>query len=130
MRSNNDQDRRKTRLTQGTDHMLQDATTPQRQSKLGSSHACALAGGRNQGGNHERTGPTGTHSRASRIVPPRLRQAINSATILTAISATVCEPMSKPRGACTFRKASSEIPRASTSSKMRLILRLLPITPT
>ena len=40
------------------------------------------------------------------------RRWINSATMLTAISGTVCEPMSKPSGAWTFARAASAMPFA------------------
>ena len=45
--------------------------------------------------------------------------------MLTAISGTVCEPMSKPSGAWTFASASAGTPFANKSSKISLILRLL-----
>ena len=59
---------------------------------------------------------SGTFSRASRRVWPRLRTAISSATMLTAISGTVCDPIANPSGAWTFASASFEMPRASRSS--------------
>ena len=41
---------------------------------------------------------------------PRLRRAISSATMLMAISGTVCEPMSSPTGAATRARAASAMP--------------------
>ena len=80
------------------------------------AHADALAGGGDQGEGHGRAFPTGTWMRAAAMVAPRLRQAISSATMLTAISGTVCEPMAKPSGAWTRASASAGMPLAIRSS--------------
>ena len=53
-----------------------------------------------------------------------------SAQMLIAISGTVWEPMSMPSGAWTRDNASAEIPSDCKSSKIILILRRLPISPT
>ena len=68
--------------------------------------------------------------RGARPLGPRLRLAISSATMLMAISGTVCEPMSRPTGAATRARSASEIPASRRLSKISLILRRLPISPT
>src|SRR5438445_3671318 len=110
--------------------MLQHGFPGERQRQFGLSHAGAFAGGRDEREDHERTFPALTRTRTGTSVLPRLRQAISSATMLMAISGTVCEPMSKPSGACTLSNISELMPLAMRSSKMILIFRLLPIMPT
>src|SRR5205807_6310483 len=94
------------------DHALQHRPPTQRQGKLRPAHARALAARRNQRKRHGLACLTRSRTRASGIVAPRLRQAISSATMLTAISGTVCEPIAKPSGACTRARASSATPLA------------------
>src|SRR5207253_9129439 len=87
---------------EGRNDVFQHTLASQRQCQLGLPHAGAFAGGRDEREDHERTFPALMRTRIGTSVLPRLRQAISSATMLTAISGTVCEPMSKPSGACTF----------------------------
>ena len=61
---------------------------------------------------------------------PRLRKAISSATMLTAISWTLFEPMSSPTGARTRARSSGRAPWEIRSPKMSRTFRLLPSMPT
>ena len=96
---------------------------------LGSAHPPAFARGRYDGGNgggaHDRLAAPG---RFATPLGPRLRRAINSATMLMAISGTVCEPMSRPTGAATRARSASAMPASRRLSKISLIFRLLPIS--
>ena len=52
----------------------------------------------------------GGEVRGARPRGPRLRRAISSATMLMAISGTVCDPMSRPTGAVTRARSASADP--------------------
>src|SRR5262249_5335023 len=82
----------------GGDGVLEDRAPAERQGQLGPAHARASTAGREQGDRHGRAAPGRTRTRASGMVAPRFRQAISSATMLTAISGPVCAPMAKPGG--------------------------------
>ena len=85
-------------LSQGRDDVLQNGAASQRQRQLRPPHARTAAGGGDHGEDHA-VASRPTRQRRFASATPRLRQAISSATMLTAISDTVCEPMSRPSGA-------------------------------
>ena len=94
-------------LTQGGDDVFQDGRSPSGSASLGRPMRVLLPAAGMSGEGHARPSlhAEPLHA-AGRGVVPRLRQAISSATMLTAISGTVCEPMSKPSGAWTRASAS------------------------
>ena len=99
MRSNHDEDVLHFGLLKRCEDQFENRAFTQRQGEFGPAHARALAGGGQQGESHERAVSTDTRLRGRGSVVPRLRQEISSATMLMAISGTVCEPMTKPSGA-------------------------------
>src|SRR5262249_23761390 len=124
-------------------HARNDGRVAEEQEQLGPTHPTAPAGGGDHGRDHgaaatpaSQREPAGAPRRDSLCARdatpwgPRLRRAISSATILIAISTTVCEPISSPTGAATRRKSASGIPSSRSPSKMSRILRRLPISPT
>ena len=108
--------------------------------QLGPSHPLAPPGGGHDRGDHVIARPSARRpaparrrrgcAREARADGPRLRRAISSATMLTAISGTVCEPMSSPTGAATRARRVSAMPASRRLSKISWILRRLPIRPT
>src|SRR5947209_2483630 len=94
MRTDDDENVFDSRVSERGDAVFQHGPVAERQRQLWPAHASALAGGGDDGERHDLT-----RMCASGMVRPRFRTAINSATMLIAISGTVCEPMWKPRGA-------------------------------
>src|SRR5262249_17650962 len=110
--------------------MAQDRLAAKRQCQLWAPHAGTFAGGRHDSEDHKGKLPALMGFRGAGSATPRFRWAISSATMLIAISGTVCEPMSKPSGACIFSRAVAGVPLAIRSSNIIRIFRLLPIIPT
>ena len=106
VRPDDDEDVFDVRSPERGDDVFEDGAIAQRQRELGPAHATALAGGGQHGEPHDRRRLHLDAAARTRSLVPRLRRAINSATMLTAISGTVCEPMARPSGACTRASAS------------------------
>src|SRR5579862_5126374 len=79
----------------GVENAFQHGAALERQAQFGPAHARTFAAGRNHAEDHVRVVSGTMTLRGGNCVVPRLRAAINSATMLTAISGTVCEPISK-----------------------------------
>src|SRR5713101_1222378 len=116
MRPNDDENWFDPRSPENRNDVFQNGCVTQRERQLRPSHARALPGGWNHGKDHGRRFSALTRTRTGKLVVPRLRQAINSATMLIAISVTVCEPISKPSGAWTRPRASDGTPLTIRSS--------------
>ena len=86
-------------LSKRGEDVFENGSVAERQSELGTSHAAAVTGCGEDGECHGRIVSACTRPRGRSSVVPRLRQAINSATMLMAISGTVCEPIENPSGA-------------------------------
>src|SRR4051794_4364282 len=82
MRASHDQDAIDTTGLERGDHMFDHGSAVDRQRELRPTHALAVPGRGDDGEVH----PTASRWRDDTAVVPRLRQAINSATMLTAIS--------------------------------------------
>src|SRR5271154_3634858 len=101
--------------------------------RLGKSHSPRFARSENRGGQHRyprraASGPTSSFLCAAKPSAFR-RTAINSATMLTAISSGVSAPISSPTGACTWAKRSGARPFSSSALNTEITLRRLPIIP-
>ena len=99
--ADDDNDPRRPGWPPGSQRLQRSAAGRQRQQQLRLAHADAVAGGGDDG-KGDGTSARLRHARGRPGTWPRLRWATSSAQMLTAISGTVCEPMSMPSGAWTW----------------------------